>query len=151
MLNDHLTQFFQHLKYERNLSPHTLRNYASDLDQFKAHLLSIEKREDIDVKMSDIDAAAREVIEKAGVGDAFIHSIGHQLGIEVHDVTPDGPLKPGMVITIEPGVYLPNRKIGVRIEDDILITAKGNQNLTAAIPKTVKEIEAAMSIGRASR
>ncbi|MEO7538913.1 MAG: tyrosine recombinase XerC [Pyrinomonadaceae bacterium] len=53
MLNDHLTDFFQHLKYERNLSPHTLRNYASDLDQFKAHLLSIEKRKDIDV--ADID------------------------------------------------------------------------------------------------
>jgi len=53
MLNDHLTQFLQHLKYERNLSPHTLRNYASDLDQFKTHLLGIEKRTDFAVK--DID------------------------------------------------------------------------------------------------
>ena len=53
MLNDHLTQFLQHLKYERNLSPHTLRNYASDLDQFKTHLLGIEKRSDFAVK--DID------------------------------------------------------------------------------------------------
>ncbi len=96
-------------------------------------------------KMSDVDAAARDVIEKAGFGHAFIHNIGHQLGLEVHDVTPDGPLKPGMVVTIEPGCYLPDRKLGVRIEDDILVTATGNQNLTAAVPKTAADVEAAMS------
>jgi Xaa-Pro aminopeptidase len=97
------------------------------------------------VEMYEVDAAAREVIEKAGLGHAFIHGIGHQLGLEVHDVTPDGPLKPGMVVTIEPGVYLPERKIGVRIEDDILVTATGNKNLTLAVPKTVKDIESAMA------
>ena len=96
------------------------------------------------VKMIEVDAAARDVIEKAGYGDAYPHSIGHPLGLEVHDVVPDGPLRPGMVVTIEPGVYLPDRKLGVRIEDDILITAKGNQNLTPMIPKTVAEIESAM-------
>ena len=53
MLNAFLEEFLQHLKYERNLSPHTLRNYASDLDQFKQHLFSIEKRDDLPVK--DID------------------------------------------------------------------------------------------------
>lgn len=53
MLSQHLEQFFQHLKYERNVSPHTLRNYASDLDQFKDHLLRIEKREDIPVAEID--------------------------------------------------------------------------------------------------
>ena len=53
MLNDHLTQFLQHLKYERNVSPHTLRNYASDLEQFKQHLFSVEKR--VDVPVADID------------------------------------------------------------------------------------------------
>jgi len=95
-------------------------------------------------KMSDVDEAARVVIEKAGYGDAFVHSIGHPLGLEVHDVTPEGPLRAGMVVTVEPGVYLQERKLGVRIEDDILITAKGNQNLTARIPKTVEEVEEAM-------
>jgi Xaa-Pro aminopeptidase len=99
------------------------------------------------VTMSDVDTAARNVIEKAGYGDAFIHGVGHQLGMEVHDVTPDGPLKPGMVITIEPGVYFPERKLGVRIEDDVLITASGNRNLTAMIPKTAEEVEAAMGGG----
>jgi Xaa-Pro aminopeptidase len=97
------------------------------------------------VRMSEVDAAARDVIDKAGLGHAFIHSIGHQLGLDVHDVTPPGPLKAGMVVTIEPGVYLPDQKLGVRIEDDILVTASGNQNLTVKVPKLVKEIEAAMS------
>lgn len=53
MLSEHLTQFLQHLQYERNMSPHTLRNYASDLEQFREYLLKIEKQDDIDVK--DID------------------------------------------------------------------------------------------------
>jgi Xaa-Pro aminopeptidase len=110
----------------------------------KAQLAGI-KAVKVGTKMSDVDAAARNVIDKAGLGHAFIHNIGHQLGLEVHDVTPTGPLKPGMVVTIEPGVYLPERKLGIRIEDDILVTARGNLNLTSAVPKTVKDIEAAMT------
>src|SRR5688572_12124127 len=53
MLQEDLTEFFQHLKYERNVSPHTLRNYASDLDQFREHLLGVEGRKDIDSKEVD--------------------------------------------------------------------------------------------------
>ena len=94
--------------------------------------------------MTAVQAAANEVIREAGYQDMFIHGIGHQLGIECHDCTPDGPLAPGMVVTIEPGVYLPDQGVGVRIEDDVLITETGNVNLTAAIPRTVDEIEAAM-------
>lgn len=96
------------------------------------------------VKMSSVDNAARRVIEKAGCADAFIHGIGHQLGMQVHDATPDGPLKAGMVVTIEPGVYFPDRKMGIRIEDDVLIKRRGNEVLTAAIPKTVKAVQAAL-------
>lgn len=91
-----------------------------------------------------VDDAARQVIEKAGYGDAFIHSIGHPLGIDVHETPPDGKLRNGMVITIEPGIYLPGKKLGVRIEDDILITPRGPQVLTRAIPRTVTAIEKAM-------
>ncbi|MCE2885517.1 MAG: Xaa-Pro peptidase family protein, partial [Planctomycetaceae bacterium] len=71
-----------------------------------------------------IDKAARDVITKAGYGDAFFHGCGHHLGIEVHDITPEGPIPENAVITIEPGIYLPNENLGVRIEDDILVTRK---------------------------
>lgn len=102
------------------------------------------------VQMAEVDAAARKVIEKAGYSDAFMHGIGHQLGIEVHDSTPDGPLRAGMVVTIEPGIYLPDRKLGIRIEDDILVTPQGPKNLTSMIPKTADAVEAMMG-GTAGR
>lgn len=92
----------------------------------------------------EVDAAARDVIDRAGFADRFPHGIGHQLGIEVHDATPDGPLRPGMIITIEPGIYLPDRGFGIRIEDDILVTRRGPVNLTASIPKSIEDIEHAM-------
>lgn len=95
--------------------------------------------------LAKIDAAARAIITKAGFGDAFLHSIGHHLGLETHDITPDGPLKQGNVITIEPGIYLPEEKLGVRIEDDVLVTKDGCRNLSAKIPKSVAAIEKAMT------
>lgn len=98
---------------------------------------------------SQIDAAARKVIDDAGFGDYFIHGIGHHLGLDTHDATPlgDQPLKAGAVMTIEPGVYLPDEKLGVRIEDDVLVTrgGGGNEVLTRAIPKSIADIERAMA------
>ncbi len=97
-----------------------------------------------------IDAAARKVIKDAGLGDFFIHSIGHHLGLETHDAAPDEPLREGAVITIEPGIYVPGEAIGVRIEDDVLVTAKGATVLSAKIPRTAAEVEKAMA-GRPRR
>src|SRR5207249_2792943 len=59
-------------------------------------------------RMSQVDAVARTVIEKAGFGDFFIHGIGHHLGLDTHDITPlgDQPLRQGAVVTIEPGIYI---------------------------------------------
>ncbi len=94
--------------------------------------------------LTEIDRAARAVITKAGYGDFFIHSIGHHLGLETHDHAPDGPLKAGAVVTIEPGIYLPEEAIGIRIEDDILITKGGSRNLSKQVPKTVREVEETM-------
>jgi Xaa-Pro aminopeptidase len=93
----------------------------------------------------EVDRVCRAVIEEAGYGDAFIHGAGHPLGLDVHELGPDGPLVPGMVITIEPGIYLPDEGFGVRIEDDLLILDGGNENLTGHIPRTVREIEKAMA------
>ena len=87
------------------------------------------------VRMSAVDEAARKVITRAGFGDFFPHGIGHHLGLEVHDADPASPLEPGMVVTIEPGIYIEGESIGVRIEDDVLITRGAARVLTAHIPK----------------
>jgi len=72
----------------------------------------------------------------------YYHSVSHFLGLDVHDVgTYQLPLVPGVVLTIEPGVYIEEEGIGIRIEDDVLVTAKGSQNLSESIPKEISEIE----------
>ena len=96
------------------------------------------------VAISKLDQVARAIITKAGYGDYFIHGIGHHLGLETHDITPEGALREGNVITIEPGIYIPDEKIGIRIEDDILVTKTGGKNLSAKIPKTAEAIEKLM-------
>jgi Xaa-Pro aminopeptidase len=91
----------------------------------------------------------------------FMHGLSHWLGLDVHDVGAYGSersrlLEPGMVITVEPGLYIaPDadvpaeyRGIGIRIEDDILITADGNENLTASVVKSADDIEALMAAAR---
>jgi Xaa-Pro aminopeptidase len=80
------------------------------------------------------------------LGQYFIHGLGHSVGLNVHDPADyTQPLQPGMVITDEPGIYLPEEKIGVRIEDDILITQDGYELLTRRLPRTIDEIERRMS------
>ncbi len=93
-------------------------------------------------RMFEAEKATRKVLEKAGFGDHMPHGIGHHLGLETHDPgLYHEELKPGMVVTIEPGVYLPDRGIGVRIEDDVLITKEGHRVLTSAVPKSSVEME----------
>jgi Xaa-Pro aminopeptidase len=76
----------------------------------------------------------------------FIHGLGHHIGLDVHDAgDPGRVLEPGMVVTIEPGIYIPEEKLGVRIEDDVLITATGYKLLTERLPRSADEIEKAMA------
>ncbi|MEO5800309.1 MAG: aminopeptidase P family protein [Gemmatimonadales bacterium] len=78
----------------------------------------------------------------------FIHFLSHPVGLDVHDVGGGAPLQPGMTFTIEPGIYLPEENLGVRIEDVMLVTATGSENLTKSAPRTVAEIEKLMSQGK---
>ncbi|TWT36194.1 putative peptidase [Posidoniimonas corsicana] len=93
-------------------------------------------------KCQDVDNAARKVIEKAGFGKEFGHGLGHGVGLEVHEgprlgKNQEDELKPGMIVTVEPGIYLPGWG-GIRIEDDILVTRGGHEVLTS-VPKQLEE------------
>ncbi len=93
------------------------------------------------VACTEVDRACRDVIAREGWADAFVHGTGHGVGLEIHEDprvswTATGTLQAGHVVTVEPGVYLPEHG-GVRIEDTVVVTSTGCRVLTAA-PKTVK-------------
>jgi len=110
------------------------------------------------IDLGILNGSMEELHETGAFKDFYMHKIGHWLGIDVHDAgdyTEDGEymkFKPGMVTTVEPGIYISStdnvkdqwKGIGIRIEDNILVTAKGNQNLTDFVPSNPKEIEALM-------
>jgi len=113
------------------ISPKLRRIYGVVL---KAQLQAIAKIKP-GVSMQQVDAAARGVIAKAGHAKHFGHGLGHGIGLEIHESTrlaagQEGLLKPGMVITVEPGIYLPGWG-GVRIEDDVLVTKDGHEVLSS--------------------
>jgi len=102
---------------------------------------------------NSLDKIARDYINSHGkdlqgkpLGQYFIHGLSHSVGLNVHDPADyNQPLQPGMVITVEPGVYIPEEKIGVRIEDVILITQDGSELLTRRLPRSVEEIDRLMA------
>ncbi len=111
------------------------------------------------VEIGILDGDPEELHKKGAYKDFYMHKIGHWLGLDVHDVGDytEGDdfmkFKPGMITTIEPGIYISNamdvdnkwKGIGVRIEDDILVTKDGNENLTKKVPSDPHEIESLMS------
>ena len=93
-------------------------------------------------RVSDVDRAARKVIADAGYGAYFLHGTSHWLGLDVHDVGAyNRALVPGMVLTVEPGIYLADEDLGIRIEDDILVTKGGPRVLSAGVPRDPDALE----------
>jgi len=86
------------------------------------------------------------------LGQYFIHGLGHNIGLDVHDPGDTcRPLSPGMVVTVEPGIYIPEENLGVRIEDDVLITEGGYELLSRKLPRDPEEIEKIMAEGAKAR
>jgi len=103
------------------------------------------------IAMDYIDSHGKD-LEGHSLGRYYIHGLSHHVGLNVHDPSgPPRPLEPGMVITIEPGIYIPEENLGVRIEDDVLVTATGYKQLTARLPRSPDEIEKIMAEGKVDR
>lgn len=125
--------------------------------------LSIELLTEGMKKLGLLKGKTKELIKKKAYLKYYMHGVGHYLGLDVHDAgryfldqqaKNSRPFAPGMVLTVEPGLYIPPddksapakyRGIGIRIEDDVVVTKDGNLNLTANVPKDADEIEALMA------
>jgi len=133
--------------------------------------VTVKKRQDLSIEMLTegmkkiglLKGAVKTLIKKKKYEKYYMHGVGHYIGMDVHDAgryftdqaaKHSRPFEPGMVLTVEPGIYVPPddrsapakfRGIGIRIEDDVLVTKDGNRNLTTKVPKEVEEIEQIMN------
>jgi Xaa-Pro aminopeptidase len=141
--------------------------YASDItrtypvsgkftdEQAKVYRAVYQAQEDIfaaikpGVSMADLQKVAEASLKRAGYLEAFIHGFGHFVGLDVHDAGRyDLPLPVGAVFTVEPGVYLPERGFGVRIEDEVMVTETGYRHLSSKIPRKLEDVEAWVAAAR---
>lgn len=101
-----------------------------------------------EIARAHMRAHSRDLCAPTTCDSHFVHGLGHWLGMDVHDVGDYAtPLEPGMVLTIEPGLYLPAEAIGIRVEDDVLVTATGAEILSAGAPRDPDAIETLMAEG----
>ncbi|MDB4403646.1 M24 family metallopeptidase, partial [bacterium] len=114
--------------------------------EYQKQVLEIMEKELIDLGLIDAEEAKKQDKSKKLVKKYFMHGTSHHLGLDVHDVFPaNAPYAVGQVLTIEPGIYIPEENLGVRIENDIMIGEADNIDMFANFPTTVEEIEAAMA------
>ena len=118
-------------------------------EQAKVYRAVYQAQEDIfaaikpGVSMAELQRAAEVSLKRAGYLKDFIHGFGHFVGLDVHDAGMyEKPLPVGAVFTVEPGVYLPEQGFGVRIEDEVIVTATGYRLLTADFPRKLEDVEA---------
>ena len=124
-------------------------------EQAKVYRAFYQAQEDIfaaikpGVSMADLQHVSEESFKRSGFLDRSLHGFGHFVGLEVHDAGDyEGPLLVGAVFTVEPGLYLPDRGFGVRIEDEVLVTEKGYRLLSAEIPRKLEAVEAWVAAAR---
>ena len=124
-------------------------------EQAKVYRAVYQAQEDIfaaikpGVSMADLQHVSEESFKRSGFLDRSLHGFGHFVGLEVHDAGDyEGPLLVGAVFTVEPGLYLPDRGFGVRIEDEVLVTEKGYRLLSAEIPRKLEAVEAWVAAAR---
>jgi Xaa-Pro aminopeptidase len=144
--------------------------YASDItrtypvsgkfgeEQAKVYRAVYQAQEDVfaaikpGVSMADLQKVAEASIDRSGYLEAFIHGFGHFVGLDVHDAGRyDLPLPVGAVFTVEPGIYLPERGFGVRIEDEVVVTPTGYRLLSKDIPRKLEDVEAWVAKARAAQ
>jgi Xaa-Pro aminopeptidase len=94
---------------------------------------------------NDVGSAAREVVAHYGYLNKWLHGTSHYVGMSTHDVGNIQPLVPGVVITVEPGLYFPEKNLGIRIEDTVLVTKDGCEVLSQDVPKEIAEVEKLMA------
>jgi Xaa-Pro aminopeptidase len=123
--------------------------YTAVLEAQKAAIATVRPG----VTFADLDRVARASLARSGFAKYLTHGISHHLGLDTHDVGSLDTLRAGMVITVEPGAYIPVndttlgpgfRGWGIRIEDDVLVTGSGNEVLSSSVPKEIDEIERIM-------
>jgi len=112
---------------------------------YEKQMAGLVEEQLINLKLLNKEDVKNQDPEKPLYKKYFMHGTAHHLGLDVHDVgLYSRPFEPGMVLTCEPGIYIPEEGIGCRLEDDFLITQDGRMNLTAAMPIEIDDIEALM-------
>jgi Xaa-Pro aminopeptidase len=140
---------------EREFYTIYLRLYQALMTSIKVHVAPRDIIKDAVVKMDAImasyhftddriKAAATKFVDN--YRNSRANSLGHTVGMEVHDVNPPGPtLEPGVIFTIEPAMQIPEEHLGIRLEDMLLITGKGYENLSSFVPEEIPDIEKLMT------
>ncbi len=123
-----------------NFTSEQARVYGVVLEAYKAVLEKIRPGATFAV----LNQAARSVVEREGFGKYWRHGVSHYVGMSTHDVGGWSPFEPGVVVSNEPGIYIPEKNIGIRIEDTVLVTSTGCEVLTSGVPKEMVEIERLM-------
>lgn len=116
--------------------------------EYQKQVVELMEAELVNLGLLSMKDVKEQGPDKAAVKKYFMHGTSHHLGLDVHDVAPPHePFAEGMVFTIEPGIYIREEKLGIRLENDVIIEADGNRDLMASIPIEAEEIEELMNAG----